>query len=69
MATIIQGPVAQKLIRLPEVRQRVPLSRSMIYELMSRGEFPTPVSLGARSVAWIESEVDAWVETKITERR
>lgn len=68
-ATVFEAPVRQKLIRLPEVRQRVPLSRSMIYLLVSRGEFPKPVSLGRRSVAWVESEVDAWVVAKVRAAR
>lgn len=54
-----------KLIRLPEVRRRVPLSRSTIYLMVSNGEFPKPVSIGPRAVAWVESEVDAWVGAKI----
>ena len=54
-----------KLIRLPEVRRRVPLSRSTIYLLASKGEFPKPVSIGPRAVAWVESEVDAWAKAKI----
>jgi len=57
--------MSTKLIRLPEVRRRVPLIRSTIYLLASRGEFPKPVSIGQRAVAWIESEVDAWAKAKI----
>ena len=54
-----------KLIRLPEVRRPVPLSRSTIYLLASKGEFPKPVSIGPRAVAWVESEVDASAKAKI----
>jgi prophage regulatory protein len=64
-AIVFEAPIRQSLIRLPEVRRRVPLSRSMIYLLVSRGEFPKPVSLGRRSVAWVEAEVDAWVMAKV----
>jgi prophage regulatory protein len=64
-ASVLEAPIKQKLIRLPEVRQRVPLSRSMIYLLIQRGEFPKPISLGRRSVAWIEAEIDAWVASRI----
>jgi len=35
------------LIRLPEVQAIVPYSRSMIYRLVARGEFPAPVKLGS----------------------
>ena len=53
------------LIRLPEVKRRVSLSRSTIYQMASRGEFPKPVSIGLRAVAWSEASIDAWVRTKI----
>ena len=53
------------LIRLPQVRQRVALSRSAIYLKISRGEFPAPVNLGARAVAWVDSEISAWIQARI----
>lgn len=50
------------LIRLPEVMKRTALSRSQIYELMDRGEFPRSVKItGARSVAWAEAEISQWI--------
>jgi prophage regulatory protein len=57
------------LLRITEVRKRVPYSRSQIYNLISRGEFPRPISLGERSVAWIEAEIDAWIEARIESGR
>ncbi len=59
----------QKLIRLPELKNRVPLSRSAIYLLVSKGQFPKPISMSTRSVAWIESEIDAWVAARISAAR
>jgi prophage regulatory protein len=58
--------VSEKFLRLPEVRNRVPYSRATIYRLISSGEFPRPYSLGARAVAWRESEISAWIEDRIT---
>jgi prophage regulatory protein len=60
------GPL--RLLRLPEVLARVGLRRSAVYELVSRGSFPQPCRLGARCVAWVESEVDGWVAARIAER-
>jgi prophage regulatory protein len=51
------------LLRRPEVEARTGLSRSSIYEWMKRGEFPQPVRLGARIVAWRESDVAEWLES------
>jgi prophage regulatory protein len=59
----------QRFLRLAEVRQRVPYSRSTIYQLIAQGRFPKPVSLGARAVAWLESEIDAWIEARVDESR
>ncbi len=36
---------------------------------MAEGSFPEPISLGARSVGWIGSEVDAWIAQRIAESR
>ena len=55
----------QKLIRLPEVINRTGYQRSNIYHLMSQGQFPKSVSLGGRAVAWLESEVDFWIQERV----
>jgi prophage regulatory protein len=50
-----------QLLRLPQVMARVGLRPTRIYELMGDGSFPKPIRLGERAVAWLESEVDAWI--------
>jgi prophage regulatory protein len=57
--------MSTRLIRLPELLQRVPLSRSTIYLMASKGEFPAPVKIGPRAVAWSEASVDEWAKAKI----
>jgi prophage regulatory protein len=57
--------MAEKLIRLSDVLKRVPYSRSTIYLKISRNEFPQPVALGARAVAFAESAIDAWIAQRI----
>ncbi|MBZ0129634.1 MAG: AlpA family transcriptional regulator [Rhodobacteraceae bacterium] len=58
--------MAERILRRPEVETRTGLSRSTIYDWMKRGEFPQPVKLGARLVAWRESDVNAWLEARET---
>ena len=58
-----------RFLRLPEVQQRTGLSRSTIYVRLSQGRFPQPVSLGARAVGWIESEIEEWMRERIAESR
>ena len=57
-----------KVLRLPDVMDRVGLGSSFIYLLIQRGEFPKPIKIGARAVAWIEPEVDVWIEERLAER-
>ena len=59
----------RQLLRFPEVRQRVGLSKSELYRRVRRGEFPQPVPLGQRARAWDSSEVDAWILARIEARR
>jgi prophage regulatory protein len=55
-------PTKARLIRFPEVVKRTGKSRSAIYVAMGKGRFPKPVNLGPKSVAFIESEIDLWIE-------
>jgi prophage regulatory protein len=67
-----QSPIPGKqvrLIRLPEVKRVSGLSRSSIYSRSRDGRFPSPVDLGGRAVAWIEAEVQDWVEERVRESR
>ncbi len=57
------------ILRLPIVKARTGLSRSTIYLRVSEGTFPKPVSLGARAVGWLESEIDAWLTARIEASR
>lgn len=56
------------LERRKSVQQRVGLSRSTIYLLISKGEFPPPIRIGRRAVAWNAAEVDEWIASKIGAR-
>jgi prophage regulatory protein len=53
--------MSEAILRLPQVKSRVGLSRSSIYVAISQGKFPRPVRLSARAVGWLESEIEAWV--------
>jgi prophage regulatory protein len=35
---------------------------------MQAGTFPKQVTLGPKSVGWVESEVDSWIEARIAAR-
>lgn len=54
-----------RLLRMGDVEMAVGLKRSMIYNLIRRGEFPQCVQLTPRCVAWPESAVLQWVQDRI----
>ena len=47
-------------LRLPGVKEVTGLSKSSLYTLIQEKSFPAPVRLGARTVAWVRSEVRQW---------
>lgn len=59
----------KRLIRVPEVLRRVGFSRTTMYELIKEGRFPDKVIIGARAVAFVESEIDAWIDNAISNSR
>lgn len=61
--------MSQSLIRLPEVQRRTGYSKAWIYRLIDKGEFPKQIKLGTRAIAFIESEIDTWIENKISSSR
>ena len=61
--------INQSLIRLPEVLKRTGYGKAWIYRLISEGRFPAPVKIGVRAVAFVESEIDAWIQSVIETSR
>ncbi len=61
--------MTESIIRLSGVQERTGLSRSEIYRLEGIGGFPKRVVLGARSVGWVESELQAWITERIKHRK
>lgn len=53
------------ILRLPEVMKITGLSRSSIYAMMEKNQFPKQKALGARAVGWLESEIHEWVSSRI----
>jgi prophage regulatory protein len=46
----------------------VRFSRAHIYRLIKQGSFPRPIRLGAQRIGFIEFEIDAWIQSKISNR-
>ena len=45
-----------RLLRLPEVLERVPFGKTTLYRLQSEGSFPQGIQLGSNMVAWVASD-------------
>lgn len=76
MAAQIQ--TALTILRRKQVEARTGLSRSSIYARLRHNPkrpgdydptFPKPISVGAKAVGWIESEIDAWLTAQIEKSR
>jgi prophage regulatory protein len=55
--------------KLSRVQQECGHMKSWIYDAVKRGDFPAPVKLSTRSVAWIAEEVIAWQKARINASR
>lgn len=58
-----------RLIRLKEVMAMTGLSRSYVYQLIGEGYLPQSISLGARAVAWVHSELQQWIDSRVEQAR
>ena len=61
--------MTESVLRLPNVKARTGLSRSLIYKLIKADQFPKQINLGAQAVGWLSSEVDEWLQERIAESR
>lgn len=58
-----------KLLRISDVIDLTGLPKSTIYLKIKNREFPTQLSIGARSVAWLENEIQEWIASNINRKK
>lgn len=56
--------VSTVFLRMPSVMHMTGLGRSTIYRLMANQQFPCPVRIGVRAVAWRPSELSEWSKNR-----
>ena len=61
-------PKFDRFMRRPEVQRTTGLSRSSLYRLIAKGEFPSSIRICTNSVAWLASEVAEWGAQRVAER-
>ena len=64
-SAVATPPAPVKLLRFPVVRERTGLSRSTIWRLERRGEFPKHHRIAPNIVAWSELEVSRWIDERL----
>ena len=60
--------MTMRFLRLNDVIAATGLSRSTIYKFMDEEVFPKTIPLGGRAVAWLESEIEEWMEQRLALR-
>lgn len=55
----------KKILRLPDTLAMVQMSKSSWYKLINSGQAPDSINLGGRSVAWLLSDLENWIDERI----
>ena len=58
----------ERFFRIKEVQDFSGLSRSQIYALVARGEFPRQVKVSEKASGWLLSELEAWMSERVANR-
>jgi Predicted transcriptional regulator len=61
--------MSKAILRLNATLAKTGLSRSVLYSEISKGNFPKQIALSERSIGFLESEVDAWIDERIKASR
>jgi prophage regulatory protein len=57
----------ERVIRFPELKERIGFSRSHIHNLISQGKFPKQIKIGDRASGWLNSQISEWLEQRIAD--
>ena len=55
----------QKLLKLWEVAELLNVSKAQVYNLVKQGSLPKQIKIGKRGSAWLVSEIDAWLQSRV----
>jgi prophage regulatory protein len=58
-----------RILRWPEVHKMTGLCRSHVHAQVKKGAFPAPIKLGPRASGWLESEIQAFIQSRIDASR
>jgi prophage regulatory protein len=58
--------MAHILLKLESVERATTLKKPTIYAGIKSGIFPAPIKTGVRSVAWLESDIQKWIDGRVS---
>ncbi len=58
----------ERLLRIDQVIERIGVSRTTIHRLRRDSQFPKPVTIRGRTIAWPEADIDDWIRRKAADR-
>jgi prophage regulatory protein len=58
-----------RILRLKQVKEKLGLANSTIYQQISAGYLPNSISISMKNVGWLESEIDAVIQARRFESR
>jgi len=61
--------MSKAILRLNATLAKTGLSRSVLYSEISKGNFPKQISLSERSIGFLESEVESWIDERVKASR
>jgi prophage regulatory protein len=60
------APTPRRILAYEDLPSKgIRFHRNYLRSLWEEGRFPKPIHLSPRKLAWIEAEVDEWVENRI----
>jgi prophage regulatory protein len=58
----------RKVLRLPDVQNKIGIRRDSIYRSAREGWLPRPIKLTERCSGWFEDEIDQWLTERAAQR-
>lgn len=56
--------MSDRVLSGERVVEKTGLSRTTIWRMEKRGDFPDRIKLSPNRVGWLESDVDEWIESR-----
>ena len=54
----------ERILRLPTVLAEIDISAATLWRWVKDKSFPQPISLGGRSIGWLQTEINEWIKAR-----